>query len=409
MDQRPSGGKCVRTCDDPRRGGERGSSPRPTRGGRSRTGLARSRTIRDFHGVPESLLRQTHAPHLTPNGGRLCSASWKTTRLPRTAAFFDLDKTVIAKSSTLTFSKSFYQGGLINRRAVLRTAYAQFVFLAGGADHDQMERMREYLSALCRGWNVAAGQGDRRRDAARPDRPDHLRRGRLPHRGAPHRRPGRGDRLHLGRRGRRADRRAARRGPGGGHPHGRRRGRLLHRRGGVLRLRPDQGGGDPGARRVRGVRPRRAATPTAIRRPTCRCWRRSATRTRSTRTGRCAARRSRAGGRFSPSTARSGSSSGSPRCPMPPRPALAAAAAVGAAAATAGLVWYASRRRAAAHVRPYRPEPDARNARFEVKSKDLRPGVPLAPRPEYKGINGPRDQGHPRGSPLTHEGPTDRA
>jgi HAD superfamily hydrolase (TIGR01490 family) len=74
--------------------------------------------------------------------------------LPRTAAFFDLDKTVIAKSSTLTFGKSFYQGGLINRRAVLRTAYAQFVYLAGGADHDQMERMREYLSALCRGWNV---------------------------------------------------------------------------------------------------------------------------------------------------------------------------------------------------------------------------------------------------------------
>ncbi len=74
--------------------------------------------------------------------------------LPRTAAFFDLDKTVIAKSSTLTFSKSFYQGGLINRRAALRTAYAQFVFLAGGADHDQMERMRKYLSAMCRGWNV---------------------------------------------------------------------------------------------------------------------------------------------------------------------------------------------------------------------------------------------------------------
>ncbi|MGH3310640.1 MAG: HAD family hydrolase [Streptomyces sp.] len=72
----------------------------------------------------------------------------------RTAAFFDLDKTVIAKSSTLTFGKSFYQGGLINRRAVLRTAYAQFVYLLGGADHDQMERMRAFLSALCRGWNV---------------------------------------------------------------------------------------------------------------------------------------------------------------------------------------------------------------------------------------------------------------
>ncbi|MDH6225786.1 MULTISPECIES: HAD family hydrolase [Streptomyces] len=74
--------------------------------------------------------------------------------LPRTAAFFDLDKTVIAKSSTLTFGRSFYQGGLINRRAALRTAYTQFVFLAGGADHEQMERMRRYLSAMCRGWDV---------------------------------------------------------------------------------------------------------------------------------------------------------------------------------------------------------------------------------------------------------------
>src|SRR5215469_2501373 len=70
------------------------------------------------------------------------------------AAFFDLDKTIIAKSSTLAFGRSFYQGGLINRRAVLKTAYAQFVYLAGGADHDQMERMREYLSALCAGWDV---------------------------------------------------------------------------------------------------------------------------------------------------------------------------------------------------------------------------------------------------------------
>ena len=72
----------------------------------------------------------------------------------RTAAFFDLDKTIIAKSSTLAFSRSFYQGGLINRRAVLRSAYAQFVYLVGGADHDQMERMRAYLSSMASGWDV---------------------------------------------------------------------------------------------------------------------------------------------------------------------------------------------------------------------------------------------------------------
>ncbi len=75
-------------------------------------------------------------------------------RPSRTAAFFDLDKTIIAKSSTLAFSKPFHAGGLINRRVVLRSAYAQFVFLLGGADHDQMERMRQYLSSMVTGWDV---------------------------------------------------------------------------------------------------------------------------------------------------------------------------------------------------------------------------------------------------------------
>jgi HAD superfamily hydrolase (TIGR01490 family) len=70
------------------------------------------------------------------------------------AAFFDLDKTVIATSSTLAFSRPFFDGGLINRRSVLRSAYAQFVFLVGGADHDQMERMRRYLSQQAAGWEV---------------------------------------------------------------------------------------------------------------------------------------------------------------------------------------------------------------------------------------------------------------
>jgi HAD superfamily hydrolase (TIGR01490 family) len=73
----------------------------------------------------------------------------------RTAAFFDLDKTIIAKSSVLAFGRPFYQGGLINRRAVLRSAYAQFVFALAGADHDQIERMRAYLTSMCSGWDVA--------------------------------------------------------------------------------------------------------------------------------------------------------------------------------------------------------------------------------------------------------------
>jgi HAD superfamily hydrolase (TIGR01490 family) len=72
----------------------------------------------------------------------------------RPAAFFDLDKTIIARSSTLAFSRSFYQSGLITRRSVLRSGYAQFMFRLGGADHDQMERMRRYLSGQAAGWDV---------------------------------------------------------------------------------------------------------------------------------------------------------------------------------------------------------------------------------------------------------------
>lgn len=72
----------------------------------------------------------------------------------RTAAFFDLDKTVIAKSSTLAFSKPFFDQGLLNRRTVLKSSYAQFLFLMSGADHDQMDRMRTYLTDMCTGWDV---------------------------------------------------------------------------------------------------------------------------------------------------------------------------------------------------------------------------------------------------------------
>jgi HAD superfamily hydrolase (TIGR01490 family) len=73
----------------------------------------------------------------------------------RTAAFFDLDKTIIAKSSVLAFGRPFYQNGLLNRRAVLRSAYAQFMFALAGADHDQIERMRAYITSMSTGWDVA--------------------------------------------------------------------------------------------------------------------------------------------------------------------------------------------------------------------------------------------------------------
>lgn len=75
--------------------------------------------------------------------------------MSNSAAFFDLDKTILAKSSTLAFTRKFYEGGLIGRPDAVKAAYAQFVYLLSGADHDQMEQMREYLSRLVTGWEVA--------------------------------------------------------------------------------------------------------------------------------------------------------------------------------------------------------------------------------------------------------------
>ncbi len=88
-------------------------------------------------------------------GAAIAADGVRAHRTTRPAAFFDLDKTIIAKSSVLAFGRPFYQGGLINRRAVLRSAYAQFVFALAGADEDQIERMRAYLTSMCQGWDVA--------------------------------------------------------------------------------------------------------------------------------------------------------------------------------------------------------------------------------------------------------------
>src|SRR5205085_1608219 len=70
------------------------------------------------------------------------------------AAFFDLDKTVIAKSSALAFGRPFFRDGLITRRDVFKAAYAQLVYKIGGADEVQMARIRDYVAKLCKGWKV---------------------------------------------------------------------------------------------------------------------------------------------------------------------------------------------------------------------------------------------------------------
>jgi HAD superfamily hydrolase (TIGR01490 family) len=68
------------------------------------------------------------------------------------AAFFDLDKTVIAKGSIPAFGPPFRRGGLVNRRVVVRALIGQLIYLHLGADESRLARIRESMLTLTRGW-----------------------------------------------------------------------------------------------------------------------------------------------------------------------------------------------------------------------------------------------------------------
>jgi HAD superfamily hydrolase (TIGR01490 family) len=76
----------------------------------------------------------------------------------RPAAFFDLDKTLIATSAATVFARPLVAGGVLSRRAALRSAGAQLAFLLGSATEDRTERVREQLSRMAAGWDVGRVQ-----------------------------------------------------------------------------------------------------------------------------------------------------------------------------------------------------------------------------------------------------------
>jgi HAD superfamily hydrolase (TIGR01490 family) len=71
------------------------------------------------------------------------------------AAFFDLDKTILARSSGLALGRDFYKEGLISKRLLMRGMAAQIVYLLVGADEDKMEKMRQKALELTIGWEKA--------------------------------------------------------------------------------------------------------------------------------------------------------------------------------------------------------------------------------------------------------------
>jgi HAD superfamily hydrolase (TIGR01490 family) len=74
---------------------------------------------------------------------------------PRAGAFFDLDKTVIAKASMVAFSGPLHRAGLLSRRMLLRAAWGQLVYAQFGASPAKVAKMRDSVLRLTRGWDQA--------------------------------------------------------------------------------------------------------------------------------------------------------------------------------------------------------------------------------------------------------------
>jgi len=68
-------------------------------------------------------------------------------------AFFDLDKTVIAKASIVAFGRPLRKEGLITRRTVVKAVAQQLIFLQFGADEEKLNKVRESMLELTRGWS----------------------------------------------------------------------------------------------------------------------------------------------------------------------------------------------------------------------------------------------------------------
>jgi HAD superfamily hydrolase (TIGR01490 family) len=67
------------------------------------------------------------------------------------AAFFDLDKTLLRRSSALALAGSFRARGMIGRRQLAKAALLQLLFVLRGADAEAVQRMAERGLLVLRG------------------------------------------------------------------------------------------------------------------------------------------------------------------------------------------------------------------------------------------------------------------
>jgi HAD superfamily hydrolase (TIGR01490 family) len=93
----------------------------------------------------------TERPHILPpppGGGALRRADEPG------AAFFDLDRTLMAGSSAFQFGRAAYKAGLVNRRALARDAWENLLFRLRGSTDAGTDALRERIGQLLEGVRV---------------------------------------------------------------------------------------------------------------------------------------------------------------------------------------------------------------------------------------------------------------
>ncbi|MEC9394413.1 MAG: HAD family hydrolase [Actinomycetota bacterium] len=68
------------------------------------------------------------------------------------AAFFDLDKTVIARASMAAYGPALHRAGYLSAPMAVRAAWGQLLFRFFGADEASMDRARRTALRLAAGW-----------------------------------------------------------------------------------------------------------------------------------------------------------------------------------------------------------------------------------------------------------------
>ncbi len=93
----------------------------------------------------------TERPHILPpppGGGALRRPDEKG------AAFFDLDRTLMAGSSAFQFGRAAYKSGLVSRRQLARDAWGNVVFRLSGSTDAGTDKLRERIGLMLEGVRV---------------------------------------------------------------------------------------------------------------------------------------------------------------------------------------------------------------------------------------------------------------